>query len=93
MSPKAQQLAGTSRKVGASRFTAECREGRQAPRLFYSGEKMKTRNDGISWTHDTQNFWLGSSVVRLFSRRAISAEHGSNFCWECQQLGNTKEAA
>jgi hypothetical protein len=54
---------------------------------------MKTRNDGISWTHDTQNFWLGSSVVRLFSRRAISAEHGSNFCWKCQQLGNTKEAA
>ena len=21
------------------------------------------------------------------------AEHGSDYCWECQQLGNTKEAA
>jgi protein gp37 len=24
---------------------------------------MKTRNDGISWTHDTQNFWLGCDKV------------------------------
>lgn len=22
-----------------------------------------------------------------------AAEHGSDYCWECQQLGSTKEAA